>query len=132
MNYTEEYLEQINTALEDEDFRRTLQKVANADEAIAAFAGRGIEVDTEMAQAMIEKVNYFKAGGELSEEELEMVAGGKVNWKKVWNGVKAVGATAVGCAVGGAITAAGGGTTAGPGIAVGSAVGCYLITRWCR
>ena len=131
MTYTDEMLEKIGEVLENEDVRRALQDAANAEEIVKIFAEQGVELDLDAAQVVAERVRKFKGDGELTEEEMELVAGGRGGWKKLWNGCKAVAATAIGCTVGAGVTAVSGGTGAIPGIMVGSAVACGLIAKWC-
>ena len=131
MVYTDEMLEKIGEVLENEDVRRALQDAANAEEIVKVFAEQGVELDLDAAQVVAERVRKFKDDGELTEEEMELVAGGRGGWKKFWNGCKAVAATAIGCVVGGGITAASGGTGVVGGVMVGSAIACGLIAKWC-
>ena len=131
MVYTDEMLEKIGEVLENEDVRRALQDAANAEEIVKIFAEQGVELDLDAAQVVAERVRKFKDDGELTEEEMELVAGGRGSWKKFWNGCKAFAATAIGCTVGAGVTAVSGGTGAIPGIMVGSAVACGLIAKWC-
>ncbi len=84
MNYTEEKLNRINDAIEDEAFAAKVKNAQNANEIKALFLERGIEVDDEFARGAYEKMEDLKNGGELTAEELEMVSGGKkksgFNW----------------------------------------------------
>lgn len=47
------------------------------------FAENGLVLDDDLAQVMFAKMTSIKNGDELTPEELEFVAGGKVNWKRV-------------------------------------------------
>ena len=63
------------------------EKLSNAgsiENMVIIFAEYGVELTTDDLNQMLGTDN----DGELSEELLEDVAGGKVNWKRVWGKIK--------------------------------------------
>lgn len=115
MNYTEEYLNSIDEAMQDEEFAAKLSEIESKEQLQALFAEKNIEIDDVVAQAAFDKVANYRATGELSEDDLEMVAGGKKGRRLLYS-VLAAGVT-VGCTIVG-----------GPaGFVVGAALGCNII-----
>lgn len=108
MNYTEEKLSSISEAIEDKAFAAKVKGAHSADEIKTLFLDKGIEVDDEFARGAYEKIAYLENGGKLTEEELELVAGGKKTRFSAW--LTCVGASAAGGAI------------AGPGGAVAGAI----------
>ena len=99
MNYTEEKLNSIGEAIEDEAFAAKVKSAQSADEIKTLFLEKGIEVDDEFARGAYEKLEFLSNGGELSSEELEMVSGGKKTRFGGW--CACVGGAAVGGYIGG-------------------------------
>lgn len=64
----------IMEAMEDQDFASKLFSAETAEEAIAIFASRGIELSMEELEEMKEASS--QESGEISEEDLAAVAGG--------------------------------------------------------
>lgn len=109
-NISNELIAKIEDALNDEAFIGRIVELRNVEEVKAIFLEKSIEVDDEIANAVISKLENYKATGELSEDDLEMVSGGGK-----------LGAIALGCTIGGLFTA--GAVVTWPiAIMVGSAV----------
>ena len=115
--YTEEFLNSIDEAMEDKDFVAKLKDAQNADEIKTAFLGKGIEIDDVVASSAFEKLDYLRNGGELTAEEMEMVAGGKKTSFKGWC------FTTAGAVIGGIV--------GGPaGVVAGAAIGTAAFIAW--
>lgn len=77
MEYTKEYLKSIDEALADEAFMEKLSEATSMEQIQKIFLNeKGIKIDDAAAQAAIEKADYIRNGGELTEEDLELIAGG--------------------------------------------------------
>lgn len=113
---TEEYVGMIEEALKDEAFAEKITSQTSVEEIKNLFATKNIELDDEIAEAAISKLDSYKESGELTEDDLEMVSGGAF-----WSTVK-------GCAVGGALVYFGV-TTAPVAICVGGAIAIYGIVK---
>ena len=112
---TQEYLEKLDALLDNEDFAEAARNAKSAEELAMLFKDYEFEASEEMVQAMFDKMESLRSGAELTVEDLELVAGGKINWKRV-------GASALAAAV----TVAG--ASIGPwGAAAGFAAGCQII-----
>ena len=74
--YTQDYAEKIAQAMEDESLLEALANVGGAEDIIALFGDRGIEMDEEMARGIYQKVGKIAENGELDEEMLDAVNGG--------------------------------------------------------
>lgn len=81
--YNEEYCEKLDKLLTNEDFAAAAVKAASPEELKELFAQNGLETEDEMVQAMFDKLRRIEAGEELSEEDLELVAGGKISWRRI-------------------------------------------------
>ena len=104
------FLEQLST---DKKFQEDLGKSKTPEEAHSVVVQAGYNVElAEFSEAM-DRLNAFinQQSGELSENDLEMVAGGRSTAGWVYGGIGAaagaVGLGAVGAGVGGAVLAAG-------------------------
>lgn len=119
MNYTEDMVKSIDEAMEDEVFSAKLKEAQSANEIKALFQEKGIEIDDEVAGGTYERLEFFRNGGELTAEEMEMVAGGKtkaVN-KPGWVGY----ALTMGGAVAGAVV-----LKSPQGVVLGAAIGTAI------
>ncbi len=117
MEYTEEKLQEMLKVLENEDTLAALREATEKDEIIRIFAENGVEIDEVAARAACDKINTIRDnGGELSEEDLELVSGGGVH--------EILG----GCGAGGLATyaLATAGVAAAPAIGVGIVVGLVV------
>lgn len=76
--------ERINELMQSQEFTEAFQAAQTPDEVVALFGSNGIEVPVEIAQELFDA--SIQNCCELSEEELENVAGGVV-WKKALNKV---------------------------------------------
>lgn len=120
MEYTEEKILAIGKVLEDEGAVEALRSAQDKQEIIRIFSEKGAEIDEVAAQAAFEKINSIREnGGELSEEDLELVSGGA--WK-VLAGMAVGGYTTYKLAQAGVAAAAFGGP-----IGVGIGVGCLVM-----
>lgn len=111
MEYSEEKVQAIFDAMEDETVAEAIRNAQSKEEIVAIFAGKGIDIDDGAAQSAFDKVKTIRENdGELSIEDLELVAGG-INWKKFacGAGIAALGAAAVLALPATAATAAGAG-----------------------
>lgn len=90
MEYTENMMIAIDEALKDGDFCNKLAETTRAAEIKALFLEKGIEVDDELANAAFKQKERVLAGEELSEEELELVAGGCRKCWAAWAGAGAL------------------------------------------
>lgn len=61
--------------LNNKEFNEQVASAKNAEEVVALFAEKGVEVPLEIAQELFEEPSDLN--GELSEEDLDNVAGGK-------------------------------------------------------
>lgn len=87
MEYTEKYVKDIDTALEDSEFVAKLAKAENKDQLKDLFQQeKGITLEDETAQTAFKKIENVRNGGELSVEDLENVAGGFSRWAFVRSG----------------------------------------------
>ncbi len=77
INYSDEYVKSIEDALNEEAFAEKVRGAQSKEELTSLFAEKGIETEEEMVDAMFTKMNSISNGEELSEEEMELVAGGK-------------------------------------------------------
>ena len=126
MEYTEKLMEEIDEALKDEAFTEKLAGAEDVETFKSIFAEKGITIDDVIAQSALDKRAAIAAnGGELSEEDLELVAGGckKCFWNCFVTGAViggAVGGLAGGLpgAVGGAVIGASCGTIIGVAVAI--------------
>ena len=68
----------ISEATKDIEFAKKIIKIQSPEEMQKAFATKGLELSLEEAQAMISTIKNFaeNKSGELSEADLEGVAGG--------------------------------------------------------
>ena len=129
MEYTEAYMRSIDEALADEEFMAKLSTAETKEQIQEIFLNeKGIEIDDTAAQAAIEKAEYIRGGGELTEEDLELVAGGCLGcWEYAARGAMA------GIVIGGiAGFAVGGGYGAFAGAFVGAVVGGAIGLRYGR
>ena len=111
MEYTEKMMIEIDEALKDEEFVGKLAEAGDIAEFKAIFLTKGIEIDDEIAQAAMAKMEAIRNGAELTAEDLEMVAGG---CKKCYL-IYTVGGAVVGGFIGGAY-----------GAVVGGCIGSYI------
>ena len=81
--YTQEYLDKLDELIADESFTEAAVKATTTQELKQAFENHGVEAEDEMIQAMFDKLRSMEAGDELSIDDLEMVAGGRINWSRV-------------------------------------------------
>ena len=72
-----EIREKIENLMQDTELMQKLENVKSAEEIIALLGEQGLEVSEENAQAALAALN---SNGELSEEDLEKVAGGVGPW----------------------------------------------------
>lgn len=114
---TEAYIEKIEEALKDDAFAARVADMTSVEEVKALFAEKNIELEDEIAEAVISKLENYKTTGELEEEDLAMVSGGGAFWS-----------TVKGCVIGGALVYTGV-ATAPVAIAVGGAVAIYGIVK---
>lgn len=70
---------------ENTEFVDALQNTDSKDEALAVFKSYGVDLSLEELEKMIQTGT---GNGELSEEALENVAGGRFNWRVFWKGFK--------------------------------------------
>ena len=77
--YTDEYFDKFETLVSDESFAEEAKKAASPEELARLFAEHGLETEDEMVHAMFDKMIRIESGEELTAEELELVAGGKIN-----------------------------------------------------
>ncbi len=80
--YNDTYFETLNAALEDEAFAEAARNAANKEALVKLFAEKNIPLEDEAAQAIYDKLASLKAGDELSEEDMELVAGGAASWRQ--------------------------------------------------
>lgn len=76
--YNEEYLNKMEEILREADFAEAAKNVHSMDELQKLFAERGLETGEDMVQAMFDKLVSIRNGEPLSEEDLELVAGGSL------------------------------------------------------
>jgi len=77
MTITKETLEQLETSLQDEKCVKALGAAETAADVREIMKDKGIEVDDEFAQAMIQKRDAVLSGEELDADTLELISGGK-------------------------------------------------------
>lgn len=111
-----EKMEKVGELLKDEAFIAAFLAADSAEEAAALFVGRGVEMGaeetTQLAKQIVSLSNkLLENDGELTEEELEQIAGG---WNWAAFGVGLAGGAAVGAMFGSMV---------GP---VGTAVGAVV------
>lgn len=105
---TEELKNKIEELINNKEFATKLCGAQAVADVQSLFKAEGVDVDAEAAQAVIDKLDAIcENGGELSEEEMELVSGGS-KW------------IAIGCIVGGALAPC----SLGLSIAVGAAIAC--------
>lgn len=97
-----EKIEKMGELLKDEQFAKTFLAVDSAEEAVALFAGRGVEISEDEVGALAKQIatlsqKLVQNGGELDEDDLERIVGG------AWSGEDAVTGAGVGLLVGGVI-----------------------------
>ncbi len=76
--YDIEYQQEIADALEDTDLLQKLADATDAEEIKKLFLEKGIILDDEVAQPLMENLQTIHDTGELSEEMLEAVSGGTI------------------------------------------------------
>ena len=77
ISYNDEYIQRIEDTLNDDDFAAKARNAKTKEELTALFAGKGIETEEAMVEAMLNKLNGINNGEELTESELMLVAGGR-------------------------------------------------------
>lgn len=83
--------------INDENFVKAAFCVDTVEEVQKAFADHGVEITTEEIYAIGDAVSAAtSAGGELSEDALDAVSGGVIEWILVGKVVVAVGGAALG------------------------------------
>ena len=133
MEYTEAYMRSIDEALADEKFADKLSSVETKEQIQKIFLNeKGIEIDDAVAQLAIEKADYIRSGGELTEEDLEIVAGGC--WDCIVNASYAMGGgfvtgALVGAAAGGPLAPFTGIVGGGIGLVIGGGA-AVVRSRW--
>ncbi len=76
-NITEKNFSSINEALSDDKFLEKLRGVKSSVEIVRLFADeKGIKIDAADAQDAYDKLESLRNGEELTEEDLEIAAGG--------------------------------------------------------
>lgn len=133
MEYTEAYMRSIDEALADEEFADKLSTVETKEQIQQIFLNeKGIEIDDAAAQVAIEKANDLRNGGELTEADLEIVAGGcgrcYVTASAGMTGGIFAGA-AIGAALGGPFAPFTAIVGAGIGLAIGGGAGVLIGRR---
>ena len=109
----------LEELLQNEEFGKAAYEAETAEELKNLFVANGIEADDAFAEGAFERLNYIADGGELNEDEMELVAGGKK--ETYWKYLKG------GATVGGWASAFGAGPIGlAAGLAVGSLLGCYF------
>lgn len=83
--------------INDENFVKTAFCVDTVEEVQAAFAKQGVDISAEELYAIGDAVSAATAGeGELSEDALDSVSGGVIEWILIGKVVVAVGGAALG------------------------------------
>lgn len=123
-----EKFEKLSNLLENEAFIKSFVSSASAEDAAALFAENGLELTVDEVQLLAKQLHniiekLFENGGELSEEDLEQIAGGRsFNLQDLKNGA---GFSVIGAGIG-TLVAPGIGTAAG--IAIGAVSGIIIGT----
>ena len=82
MEITEQYIEKFEEAMDDEDFAKKVANAESEEEIKELFlTEKGIEMVDEVVQAAFARMKEIENGAELTEEEMEAVAGGKCYYK---------------------------------------------------
>ena len=88
---SQEKIDRMLEILVEEEFANSLSKVKTEEEMKALFATKGLDVNVNDLVEFQELLSRFQEDyTELSEEELEMIVGGKVNWNKVFGVIKTI------------------------------------------
>ena len=119
---TAERVDKLVSLFKNEEFDKQLVACPDNQAVVKLFAENGVEMTEEDAEATMAYIKglvqkLMENDGELSEEELEMVAGGWSGWGTFW-------ASVASCAWGGFAMGAAWGT--GPGMAIGAAAGTIV------
>lgn len=124
-----EKLEKIGNLLRDESFAKAFACTNSAQEAVALFVERGVELTADEVTALAQQIRdlaqkLVENGGELSEEELENISGGLSAAE--WGGmaISASPGAVLGGLIGSAICP---GVGTGIGAAIGAAIGGGLF-----
>lgn len=121
-------LEKIKELFENEDFVKTFASCTSIADAAALFAENGLELTEAEVEGLVNQIRIIieklvENGGELSEEDLEQIAGG-INWSVLGIfGGNVAGGAAIGAIVGSFIPGLGTALGAIIGGVVGSGLG---------
>ena len=113
MEITKEYLDSFETLMSSEDFTTRLAKMRGVDEIKALFRENGLEISNDALAVAEKKIADYESTGELDEDTLALVSGGKLTKQGFWAGVGI-----------GLIAAVYSGNVA---VGIGVAIGCWVV-----
>ena len=79
-----DYMEKLNVLVQDVAFAEALSEMENAESVQKALAEKGVDLTLEQIAQWGEAIRKSHTEGELSEDDLEDVAGGAIIWRPRW------------------------------------------------
>lgn len=116
-DYSEEYMMNLQQALDDKTFTNRLHGERDIGVIREAFATKGIILDDNIINTLITKLAYYDENGELDEETLEVVSGGK----RMNMGTRFWGSVGWGLMAGAA--------TGNPFVGVSVGIACFIVSH---
>ena len=113
MEITKEYLDKFDALMSNGDFTGRLAEMKGVDQIKALFLENGLEISDDALAVAEKKIAAYEATGELDEDTLALVSGGKLTKQGFWAGV-GIGLIAGAC-------------SGNVFVGIGVAIGCWVV-----